>query len=154
MTLFLLAQAGVPLTSGFMAKFSVFSATVDAQEYSLVIVGVLAAVVAMFFYLRLIVLMYMRTRPRRGEEAERPAAPFELDPATAMALGWPRRPPWCSASCPVPSSTSPGTRPCCSSRAPLSSGGRPLSPGFSRAALVTTVVAHRRGPRRPARPAR
>lgn len=82
MTLFLLAQAGVPLTSGFMAKFSVFSATVDAHEYSLVIVGVLAAVVAMFFYLRLIVLMYM-TAPDE-EEAGAPA--FELDAATATAL--------------------------------------------------------------------
>ena len=83
LTLFLLAQAGVPLTSGFMAKFSVFSATVDAREYSLVIVGVLAAVVAMFFYLRLIVLMYM-TPPDEEEDAG--ARAFDLDPATGTAL--------------------------------------------------------------------
>jgi NADH-quinone oxidoreductase subunit N len=82
LTLFLLAQAGVPLTSGFIAKFSVFSATVDAREYSLVIVGVLAAVVAMFFYLRLIVLMYMT--PAEEEDAD--AAAFDLDPATGAAL--------------------------------------------------------------------
>jgi NADH-quinone oxidoreductase subunit N len=81
LTLFLLAQAGVPLTSGFMAKFSVFSATIDAGEYALVIVGVLSAVISMFFYLRLIVLMYM-TDPE-----QRDAGPgFELDAATGTAL--------------------------------------------------------------------
>jgi NADH-quinone oxidoreductase subunit N len=81
LTLFLLAQAGVPLTAGFMAKFSVFSATIDAREYALVIVGVLSAVISMFFYLRLIVLMYM-TDPEAGD-----AGPgFELDAATGTAL--------------------------------------------------------------------
>ena len=81
LTLFLLAQAGVPLTSGFMAKFSVFSASIDAREYALTIVGVLAAVVAMFFYLRVIVLMYM-TAPEEPDSG--PA--FELDAATGTAL--------------------------------------------------------------------
>ncbi len=82
LTLFLLAQAGVPLTSGFMAKFSVFSASIDAREYSLAIVGVLSAVVAMFFYLRLIVLMYM-TSPEEGDDT---GPGFELDAATGTAL--------------------------------------------------------------------
>ena len=83
LTLFLLAQAGVPLTSGFMAKFSVFSASIDAREYALTIVGVLAAVVAMFFYLRLIVLMYM-TAPDDTDTGA--GSGFELDAATGTAL--------------------------------------------------------------------
>src|SRR5207237_4417652 len=58
-TLFLLAQAGVPLTSGFLAKFYVISAAVQSHSYALAIVAMLAAVIAAFFYLRVIVVMYM-----------------------------------------------------------------------------------------------
>src|SRR5437764_2254272 len=58
-TIFLLAQAGVPLTSGFLAKFYVISAAVEAHSYALAIIAMLAAVIATFFYLRVIVAMYM-----------------------------------------------------------------------------------------------
>jgi NADH-quinone oxidoreductase subunit N len=84
LTLFLLAQAGVPLTSGFVAKFTVFSAAVDAEEYALAVIGVLSAVVATFFYLRLIVLMYM-TAPE-GPEEEDPGSRMVLDPSTGIAV--------------------------------------------------------------------
>ena len=63
-TVFLLAQAGVPLTSGFLAKFYVISAAVEAHSYALAIIAMLAAVIAAFFYLRVIVVMYMA-----GDEA-------------------------------------------------------------------------------------
>jgi NADH-quinone oxidoreductase subunit N len=55
---FLLAQAGVPLTGGFIAKLEVFSAATDAGAYYLVIAGVLAAVVAAYIYLRIVVTMF------------------------------------------------------------------------------------------------
>ena len=58
-TVFLLAQAGVPFTSGFLAKFYVISAAVEARSYAIAIIAMLASVVAAFFYLRLIVVMYM-----------------------------------------------------------------------------------------------
>ena len=68
-TLFLLAQAGVPLTSGFFAKFYVISAAVDAGSTWLAIVAMLTAVIAAFLYLRIIVSMYMSVEdagePRR-----------------------------------------------------------------------------------------
>ena len=48
----------MPLTGGFVAKLQVFAATVDAELYYLAIVGVLAAVVAAFFYLRVVVTMF------------------------------------------------------------------------------------------------
>ncbi|ANC31253.1 NADH-quinone oxidoreductase subunit NuoN [Isoptericola dokdonensis] len=57
--LFLLSMAGIPLTAGFIAKFSVFSAAVDAGAWPLAVIGVLASVVAVFFYVRLIVLMVL-----------------------------------------------------------------------------------------------
>jgi NADH-quinone oxidoreductase subunit N len=58
-TVFLLAQAGVPFTSGFLAKFYVISAAVESHSYAIAVIAMLAAVVAAFFYLRLIVVMYM-----------------------------------------------------------------------------------------------
>jgi NADH-quinone oxidoreductase subunit N len=58
-TVLLLAQAGVPFTSGFLAKFYVITASVDAGSYVLAVLAMLAAVIAAFFYLRVIVTMYM-----------------------------------------------------------------------------------------------
>jgi NADH-quinone oxidoreductase subunit N len=60
MTLFLLSLAGIPPTAGFMAKVGVFGAAMRAGHWPLVLIGVLASVVAAFFYLRVIVLMYMQ----------------------------------------------------------------------------------------------
>jgi NADH-quinone oxidoreductase subunit N len=57
-TLFLLAQAGVPLTGGFVAKLSVFSAAVDQRQYVLALIGMLAAAIAAFVYLRIVLAMY------------------------------------------------------------------------------------------------
>ena len=55
----LLGMAGLPLTSGFVAKFGVFTEAWQAGYEWLVIVAVLASVIAFFFYLRVIVAMYM-----------------------------------------------------------------------------------------------
>jgi NADH-quinone oxidoreductase subunit N len=57
-TLFLLAFAGIPLTSGFMGKYAVFSAAVAHGAWVLALIGVLASAAAAFFYVRVIVLMY------------------------------------------------------------------------------------------------
>lgn len=58
LTILLLAQAGVPFTSGFVAKFSVIAAAVEARSYWLAVVAMLCAVIAAFAYLRLVVAMY------------------------------------------------------------------------------------------------
>ncbi|HEX5936515.1 MAG TPA: NADH-quinone oxidoreductase subunit N [Actinomycetota bacterium] len=60
MTLFLLSLAGIPPTAGFIAKVSVFGAAIAEGYWALALIGVLASVAAAFFYLRVIVLMYMR----------------------------------------------------------------------------------------------
>ena len=57
---YLLGFAGIPLTSGFIGKFSIFSAAYEAGGTSLVIVGVLSSAVAAFFYIRVIVLMFFK----------------------------------------------------------------------------------------------
>ena len=56
--LFLLALAGIPLTSGFVGKFAVFSAAASSGATPLVIIAVLASAIAGFFYVRVIVLMF------------------------------------------------------------------------------------------------
>jgi NADH-quinone oxidoreductase subunit N len=65
---FVLAQAGVPFTGGFVAKLEVFSAAAQANEYALLIIGVLASVVAAFFYLRIALTMLSA----RDEDAPAP----------------------------------------------------------------------------------
>ncbi|MGN7225990.1 NADH-quinone oxidoreductase subunit NuoN [Dietzia maris] len=58
--LLLLALAGIPLTSGFIAKFAVFSAAVAGGAVSLVVIGVLTSAIAASFYVRVIVVMFFR----------------------------------------------------------------------------------------------
>jgi NADH-quinone oxidoreductase subunit N len=71
---FLLSLAGFPPTAGFLAKFLVFSAAVRANLVPLVIIGVLASLVSVFYYLRIVVYMYMREPSRELDiDIENPA---------------------------------------------------------------------------------
>jgi NADH-quinone oxidoreductase subunit N len=54
----LLSFAGIPLTSGFVGKFAIFSAAYQSGNISLVVVGVLASAIAAFFYIRVIIMMF------------------------------------------------------------------------------------------------
>jgi NADH-quinone oxidoreductase subunit N len=83
LTLFLLAQAGVPLTGGFVAKLSVFSAAVSSHQYVLALVGMLASVIAAFVYLRIVLAMYA---PGDDEELPAPASRALVDAGTRTAL--------------------------------------------------------------------
>ena len=74
MSLFLLSLAGIPPTAGFIAKVSVFRAAIDAGHWELALVGVLASVVAAFFYIRVMVLMYMQ-EPTGEVEPDRSLLP-------------------------------------------------------------------------------
>ncbi|HEX9078314.1 MAG TPA: proton-conducting transporter membrane subunit, partial [Desulfuromonadaceae bacterium] len=64
----LFSLAGIPPAGGFMAKFAVFSAALRGGEITLALVAVLTALVAVFFYLRVVVALYMR--PADGPVAE------------------------------------------------------------------------------------
>ena len=72
MTIFLLSLGGFPPLAGFVAKWYVFSAAVKAGYTWLAIIGVLTSVVSVFFYLRVVVMMYMVPR---GEHRLLPATP-------------------------------------------------------------------------------
>jgi NADH-quinone oxidoreductase subunit N len=60
MALFMLSLTGLPPTVGFIAKFYVFRAAIDAGYVWLALVGVLTSLVSAYYYLRVVVLMYMR----------------------------------------------------------------------------------------------
>lgn len=79
-TVLLLAQAGVPLTAGFVAKFDVILAAVDARSYVLAVLAMLSAVIAAFLYLRIIVNMYM-------SDATDDAPFIRIPPSAAVGLG-------------------------------------------------------------------
>lgn len=79
---FLLAFAGIPLTSGFTGKFAVFKAAIEGGATPLAIVGVVASAVAAFFYVRVIVVMFF-SEP----EADGPAVVASPPTAAAVALG-------------------------------------------------------------------
>ena len=57
-SLFLLSFAGIPLTSGFVGKFAIFSAAYESGNIYLVVAGVLSSAVAVFFYLRIILMLF------------------------------------------------------------------------------------------------
>ncbi|WP_419848969.1 NADH-quinone oxidoreductase subunit N [Candidatus Poriferisocius sp.] len=80
-TVLLLSQAGIPFTAGFWAKFEVITAAVDARSFWLAVIAMLAAVVAAFLYLRIVVAMFL--------EAADPDAPrlrIPRGPAVAVAI--------------------------------------------------------------------
>ena len=59
MTIFLLSLGGIPPTAGFIGKWYIFTAAVQEGHYALAIIGVLTSVISVFFYLRIVVMMYM-----------------------------------------------------------------------------------------------
>jgi len=79
LTIFLLSLIGIPMTGGFFAKFYVFSAALQANLVGLTIIGVLNSAVGAYYYLRIIVVMYMREA-----REELPAIP--VSPALSAAL--------------------------------------------------------------------
>jgi NADH-quinone oxidoreductase subunit N len=67
MAILMLGLAGIPLTAGFVGKVGVFSAAIDAGFLWLAIAGLVVAVAGLFFYLRVIVIMYFQTAPVAAE---------------------------------------------------------------------------------------
>ncbi|HEX6330250.1 MAG TPA: NADH-quinone oxidoreductase subunit NuoN [Actinomycetota bacterium] len=89
LAVFLLSLTGIPPTAGFVAKVAVFSAAMEAGGWPLVLIGVVASVVAAYFYLRVIVLMFMH-EPEGEPETDRGWVPrfvVGLPAALVLILG-------------------------------------------------------------------
>ncbi|GAC1599188.1 MAG: NADH-quinone oxidoreductase subunit N [Acidimicrobiales bacterium] len=91
-TILLISQAGIPFTSGFIAKFNVISAVVShggAADYVLGVVAMLAAVVSTYFYLRIILAMYDRADDAGGRTVAETAGSGDTLVATRTLVAVP-----------------------------------------------------------------
>lgn len=88
MSLFLLSFAGIPLTSGFIGKLSVFAAAMDAGMGFLVVVAMIATAITAFFYLRIVVLMYFADPAAKTAVGD--AGPYVVVPGvlTTVVVGF------------------------------------------------------------------
>jgi NADH-quinone oxidoreductase subunit N len=89
-TVYLISLAGVPVSAGFVGKFYLFSAAVNAGWVGLAVVGVLASVVSAYYYLRVVVAMYMREPvgdDAWGAVGALPAAGLAMSVAVVIVLG-------------------------------------------------------------------
>jgi NADH-quinone oxidoreductase subunit N len=84
-TVFLLAQAGVPFTTGFVAKFGVIQAAVEVDSYAIAIVAMVSAVIAAFLYLR---IMYTMWTSDAADGAQRVVVPFSTGVAIVAAVAF------------------------------------------------------------------
>jgi len=88
-TVLLLAQAGVPLTSGFIAKFGVIAAAVEEHSYLIALIAMLAAVIAAYLYLRIMVSMWLgRTDGAEVGEGGPLSVPFTAALTIVAAVGF------------------------------------------------------------------
>jgi NADH-quinone oxidoreductase subunit N len=81
--IFLISLIGIPITGGFFAKFYVFSAALQSDLVGLTIIGVINSAIGAYYYLRIIVVMYMRDA---REEVPVLSIPLALGAALAIAL--------------------------------------------------------------------
>jgi NADH-quinone oxidoreductase subunit N len=86
MTVFLLSLGGLPPTAGFVSKWYIFSAAVRSGHYDLAIVGMLSSVVSVFFYLRVVVMMYMAEPSEAQPRPAVGAVPFLALVASTIAI--------------------------------------------------------------------
>ncbi|MBI3086564.1 MAG: NADH-quinone oxidoreductase subunit N [candidate division NC10 bacterium] len=87
MLLFLLSLTGIPPTAGFVGKFYLFAAAVDAGYIWLVLIAVINSAISLFYYMRVVMVMYMRDLPPQGIVLSRsPALYLALLLAAAATL--------------------------------------------------------------------
>jgi NADH-quinone oxidoreductase subunit N len=86
LTVFLLSLIGVPLTGGFFGKFYIFKAALDADLVWLTVLGLLNSAVAAYYYLRILVVMYMK-EPDSSADALLPAGPAMMIAVCGSAIG-------------------------------------------------------------------
>ncbi len=80
LTIFLLSLIGVPLTGGFFGKFYIFKAALESHLVWLTVLGLLTSAVAGYYYLRILVVMYMKEPSEASSNAE------PLSPGLSLAL--------------------------------------------------------------------
>src|SRR5258707_4015374 len=93
MLFFMLSLGGIPPTAGFMGKFWLFSAAIDAHYYWLAVIGVLNSAISLYYYLRIVVFMYLKKETTGSQPLAGPAltlAPGVRVLATPVIRVYPR----------------------------------------------------------------
>jgi NADH-quinone oxidoreductase subunit N len=86
MLFFMLSLGGIPPTAGFMGKFWLFGAAMDAGYVWLAVIGVLNSAVSLYYYLRLVVFMYLKAPGGGSEPKATPTLAFAIGLAVAATL--------------------------------------------------------------------
>jgi NADH-quinone oxidoreductase subunit N len=89
MLIFMLSLGGIPPTAGFMGKFWLFGAAIEAGYYWLAFIAVLNSAVSLYYYIRIVVFMYVKSESAGSEPRMTPALGFVLAVAVVatIALG-------------------------------------------------------------------
>jgi len=88
LTVLLLAQAGVPLTSGFTAKFGVIQAAVDEHSYAIAIIAMVSAVISAYLYLRIMISAWLADPEPADESREAITVPLSSGIAISLCVGF------------------------------------------------------------------
>src|SRR5262245_11852380 len=86
MLLFMLSLGGIPPTAGFMGKFWLFKAAVDAGLYPLAVIGVLNSAVSLYYYIRVVVFMYLKPETTGSEPTTSVGLALALAAAVAVTI--------------------------------------------------------------------
>jgi NADH-quinone oxidoreductase subunit N len=86
MLLFMLSLGGIPPTAGFMGKFWLFGAAIEAGYVWLAVIGVLNSAVSLYYYVRIVVFMYLRKETTGSEPTMSPALGFTLAVAVVATI--------------------------------------------------------------------
>ena len=78
MLLFMLSLGGIPPTAGFMGKFWLFGAAIEAGYVWLAVIGVLNSAISLYYYVRVVVFMYLKKETTGSEPTASPALAFTL----------------------------------------------------------------------------
>ncbi len=86
MLIFLLSLAGIPPTAGFIGKYYIFLSLIETGHYYLALIGVAYAVVALYYYFRIVVAMFMKKALDSVPLAESPGLTVAVGVALGMTL--------------------------------------------------------------------
>jgi NADH-quinone oxidoreductase subunit N len=89
MLLFMLSLGGIPPTAGFMGKFWLFGAAIEAGYVWLAVIGVLNSAISLYYYIRIVVFMYLKKETTGSEPTASPGLTLTLAAAVVatIALG-------------------------------------------------------------------
>jgi NADH-quinone oxidoreductase subunit N len=86
MLLFMLSLGGIPPTAGFMGKFWLFGAAIEAGYVKLAVIGVLNSAISLYYYVRVVVFMYLKTETIGSEPTTNPALGLALGVAVVATI--------------------------------------------------------------------